>query len=353
MGDKRFGSVILASALFAWGCGSTGSGGTAGTSGGTAGASGTTGSGGSNPQGTAGTRRGTGGSSTPGTGGGTAGTGGGSTAGTGGSTTGTGGSGTPGTGGSSGGATGRRPRAAAARRVAAAPRAPAVEAAPRARAAERRHRQHRGHGRQRTGGSGTGVTVKLDATHQTIEGFGINTALSSADSRIGTSSSPPRQRAWAVHRSHRHEFERQPIGSYPAEPATTRRSSGRPGARPRTARATTARRRVGHLLESCYDSWSTTIANFAQHKGSTPCGSRTSPTSRRAQPPWTTLHRDYDTTILHRQTRWWPGSRCWDRRSRPRGSRSSRPNRRNGSTPGAMLRPRARLLPAIRTARIR
>ena len=31
VGDKKFGSVILASALFAWGCGSPGSGGTAGT----------------------------------------------------------------------------------------------------------------------------------------------------------------------------------------------------------------------------------------------------------------------------------------------------------------------------------
>ena len=55
MGSKRFGSVIFASALFAWGCGPAGDGGTAGTGGGTAGASGTTGSGGSDPQGTAGT----------------------------------------------------------------------------------------------------------------------------------------------------------------------------------------------------------------------------------------------------------------------------------------------------------
>ena len=73
MGEKRFGSVILASALFAWGCGPTGSGGTAGMSGGTAGASGTTGNGGSSPQGTGGSSTaGTGGSSTAGTGGGAA-----------------------------------------------------------------------------------------------------------------------------------------------------------------------------------------------------------------------------------------------------------------------------------------
>jgi Glucuronyl esterase, fungi len=104
MVSKRFGSVIFASALFAWGCGPAGDGGTAGTSGGTAGASGTTGSGGSDAQGTAGTT-GMGGTSTPGTGGSTTGTGG-STTGTGGSTTGTAGSGTSGTGGSSGGTTG-------------------------------------------------------------------------------------------------------------------------------------------------------------------------------------------------------------------------------------------------------
>src|SRR4029077_8002537 len=37
-----------------------------------------------------------------------------------------------------------------------------------------------GAGGSGTGGSGTGVTVNLGATHQTIEGFGLNTALSSA-----------------------------------------------------------------------------------------------------------------------------------------------------------------------------
>ena len=111
MGSKKFGSVIFASALFAWGCGPAGDGGTAGTSGGTAGASGTTGSGGSNPQGTAGTL-GAGGNSTTGTGGDAAGTGGsttgtgGSTTGTAGSTTGAAGSGTSGTGGSSSGTAG-------------------------------------------------------------------------------------------------------------------------------------------------------------------------------------------------------------------------------------------------------
>ena len=104
MVSKKFGSVIFASALFAWGCGPAGDGGTAGTSGGTAGASGTTGSGGSNTQGTAGTT-GAGGSSTTGTGGSTTGTGG-STMGTGGSTTGAAGSGTSGTGGSSSGSAG-------------------------------------------------------------------------------------------------------------------------------------------------------------------------------------------------------------------------------------------------------
>ena len=104
MGSKKFGSMIFASALFAWGCGPTGAGGTAGTGGGTGGASGTTGSGGSSPQGNAGTT-GTGGTSTPGTGGGAAGTGG-DASGTGGSTTGTAGSGASGTGGSGGGSTG-------------------------------------------------------------------------------------------------------------------------------------------------------------------------------------------------------------------------------------------------------
>ena len=53
----------------------------------------------------------------------------------------------------------------------------------------------------------------------------------------------------------------------------------------------------GHLKTSCYDSWSTTIANFAGARASTPCRSATSPTSRpaaRADP----CNGNYPTTLF-------------------------------------------------------
>ena len=154
MGKTRLSSMILASALFAWGCGSSGSGGSGGTtgSGGTPGSGGqatggTTGTGGSNGTGGSGTGGNSASGGTVGTGGhtgGTTGTGGnsatGGTTGTGGATgsggtTGTGGSATGGTTGTGGSATG---------------------------------------GTTGTGGSSSNVTVQLAQTEQKIEGFGIN-----------------------------------------------------------------------------------------------------------------------------------------------------------------------------------
>src|SRR5262245_49961138 len=176
VGDRRFGSVILASALFAWGCGPAGSGGTAGTSGETAGTSGTNGSGGSNPQGS-------GGSSTPGTGGSTTGTGGTSSPGTAGTTTGTAGSGTPGSGGTSSGGT-STPGTGGVGGSGAAGRGGATGTGGRGGSGTGGSSTGgigaAGTGASGTGGSGTGVTVNLGATRQTIEGFGLNTALSSA-----------------------------------------------------------------------------------------------------------------------------------------------------------------------------
>ncbi len=59
-------------------------------------------------------------------------------------------------------------------------RARAVEAAAVAAARARAAPGPAGTGGKGTGGSGTGVTVNLGATRQTIQGFGLNTALSGA-----------------------------------------------------------------------------------------------------------------------------------------------------------------------------
>ena len=158
MGKTRLGSVIVASALFACGCGANGIGGTGGSTGtGGTPTGGTTGTGGNSTGGTTGTGGSTGGvtgtggitgtggqhtGGTTGTGGstGTGGTATGGTTGTGGATS-TGGMAGHGTGGSSatGGTTGTGGSATGG-----------------------------------VGGASSGVTVQTTQTEQKIEGFGIN-----------------------------------------------------------------------------------------------------------------------------------------------------------------------------------
>ena len=162
----------------------------------------------------------------PGTGGVPPGTGG-STPGTGGSTPGTGGN-TPGTGGSTPGTGGNTPG---------------------------------------TGGSAPGgATVNLDQTHQTIEGFGLNTALgggsvpwdtfySTSGSGLGLSivrvgMNPSGSLSGSV-----------PPASYNAKVIGTTWSA------PATCKDNGNTTKGGHLVTSCYDSWSTTIANFAKTQG--------------------------------------------------------------------------------------
>ena len=266
MGDKRVGSVVLASALFVWGCSSTGGGGTAGTGGGTGGASGTTGSGGSNPQGAAGSSTpGTAGSSTPGTAGSsTPGTAGSATAGTGGSATaGTGGSGTAGTGTGSGGTTGGSGGGAgngAAGRGGAGGRGGSGTAGSGATGGT----GTAGMGGSGTGGSGTGVTVNLGATHQTIEGFGLNTALSSAvpnwDTFYGTGANGLGLSIVRVAMQSNGSLSGAvPPASYNAKVI------GSPWTAPANCKDNNMTTRGGHLLTSCYESWSTAIANFAKN----------------------------------------------------------------------------------------
>jgi glucuronoarabinoxylan endo-1,4-beta-xylanase len=120
-------------------------------------------------------------------------------------------------------------------------------------------------------GGGDGVTVKLDATHQTIQGFGINTALSSSNIPISTMFSTTGAdgigfsilrigmntdgslTGTGVSDAKKANPDVKIIGSCWSAPANCK-SNGK----------TTD---GGYLLESCYDSWSTTIANFAKQQG--------------------------------------------------------------------------------------
>jgi O-glycosyl hydrolase len=269
----------LASALFAWGCGPTGSGGTgtAGSNGGTAGASGTTGSAGSNPQGAGGTV-GAGGNSTPGTGGsatGTggsaSGTGGSSTPGTGGSATGTGGSGTGGNGGATGGTGGSGGSGTAGRggvtgtggRGGSGTGGSSGGAAGTGGSA-RGGSGGSGTGGSGTGGSGSGVTVNVTATRQTIEGFGFNTALSSTTPDWATFyGTGANQLGYSIVRiamqSNGSLSGVLPPSSYNAKVI------GSPWTAPANCKDNNNTQKGGHLLTSCYDSWSTSIANFAKN----------------------------------------------------------------------------------------
>ena len=264
MGDKRFGSIILASALFAWGCGATGSGGTAGTSGGTAGASGTTGAADPIPRALAAARRRARAAAprapaaargapaaarrrAPAA-----------------STTGTGGAGTSGTGGSGG--DGRQRRHDGRRRRGGSRRRDRHRRSRRQRdrrpGAARRGTGTAGTGGSGTGGSGTGVTVNLGATRQTIEGFGLNTALSSAVPNwdtfyTATGSGLGLSIVRVAMQSSGSLSGAVPPASYNAKVIAS------PWTAPAADKDNGKTTKGGHLKTTSYESWATKIANFA------------------------------------------------------------------------------------------
>jgi len=115
-----------------------------------------------------------------------------------------------------------------------------------------------------TTGTSSGVTVQTDDKHQTIEGFGLNTALgggsvpssfystSGADGlgfsivRVGMTSSGGLSGSKVSGAS-------KVIGSVWTAGASCKDNNNT--------------QKGGHLLTSCYDSFSTTIANFAKNQG--------------------------------------------------------------------------------------
>ena len=115
------------------------------------------------------------------------------------------------------------------------------------------------------------MAVKLDATRQTIQGFGINTALmpsgktfpvdklfaTTATDSIGLS-------ILRIGMNSDGSLTGQFISQAKAMGAKVIGSTWSP---PANCKSNNSTQRGGYLLESCYESWSTTIANFAQAQG--------------------------------------------------------------------------------------
>jgi len=119
------------------------------------------------------------------------------------------------------------------------------------------------------GGSPSGVTVQLDQTHQTIEGFGINDTYASGTLpsslfdatkdigltilRVGMSSSG------GLITSSVQTSDMQMVKSISGT-----KIIGSCWTAPANCKSNNSENDGGHLNTSCYDSWSTTIANFAK-----------------------------------------------------------------------------------------
>lgn len=147
------------------------------------------------------------------------------------------------------------------------------------------------------GSPGSGVTVQLDKTEQTIEGFGINTALGGGISwdpafsltgtdgiglsivRVGMNPDGSLSGDLSGAKSHNAKV----IGSVWSAPATCKDNG--------------TTQKGGHLLQSCYDSWSTAIANFAKNQGLYAMGAANEPdfASCAAMGPPCTV--DYDSML--------------------------------------------------------
>ena len=147
------------------------------------------------------------------------------------------------------------------------------------------------------------MAVKLDATRQTIQGFGINTALMPDDKTV------PVDKLFGTTAADAIGLSILRVGMNPNGTLTGKYVSEAKGmgakvigstwSPPANCKSNNNTQKGGHLLESCYDSWSTTIANFAQAAGAVRhVDRRTSPTLRRAHPsdrraPTTTIRRRY------------------------------------------------------------
>ncbi len=141
-----------------------------------------------------------------------------------------------------------------------------------------------GPGGASTGGSGTagasttsGITVKLDATHQTIEGFGINDALAKSGAAYSTTVLDnlfTTTGADAIGLSIL-RIGMSPTGALNGTPQSDIDGAKTRGAKiigscwtpPANCKSNNNTQNGGSVLESCYGSWSDTIMNFATQNG--------------------------------------------------------------------------------------
>ena len=115
------------------------------------------------------------------------------------------------------------------------------------------------------GGTSTGVTVQLDSTKQTIEGFGLNTALGGGsvpwDTFYSTTGSGLGFSIVRVGMTSTGSLS----GSVPAA-SYNAKVIGSVWTAPANCKDNNSTTKGGKLLTSCYDSFSTTVANFAKNQ---------------------------------------------------------------------------------------
>jgi glucuronoarabinoxylan endo-1,4-beta-xylanase len=122
-------------------------------------------------------------------------------------------------------------------------------------------------------GNSTDVTVQLDQTHQTIDGFGINDTWNAlTDAQAKAMFDPTTGLGLTILRvgmgpngSFYNSGESSSIASAKKYGAT--KIIGSTWSPPANCKDNNNTQKGGHVLTSCYDSWSTTIANFAKSNG--------------------------------------------------------------------------------------
>jgi glucuronoarabinoxylan endo-1,4-beta-xylanase len=122
-----------------------------------------------------------------------------------------------------------------------------------------------------TGGAGQGgntgapggVTVQLDQTEQTIEGFGLNTALGGGSVPADLYSTSGTGIGFSIVRVGMTSSG----GLSGTKVSGASKVIGSAWTAPANCKDNNSENNGGHLLTSCYDSWSTTLANFAKSQG--------------------------------------------------------------------------------------
>jgi glucuronoarabinoxylan endo-1,4-beta-xylanase len=120
------------------------------------------------------------------------------------------------------------------------------------------------------GSTPSGVAVKLDATHQTIQGFGVNTALMPSGKSVPintifdtTGTDGIGLSILRIGMNSNGSLTGSGIAEARAKGAKIIGSTWSP---PANCKSNNSTQNGGHLLESCFNSWATTIANFADQQ---------------------------------------------------------------------------------------